>query len=283
MATGVVLIGILAWPLAAPADPLAPVRATNLTPFGATTLLLLAFVSGFIGYFLSWPYGREIGILAAPSGLAVWALRSGYLSTLIQTKPTLAQRQAIFASLLWEPLFWLLVVAAGFMGVIAAQKLRPSPPTAQAPHEPNSKLGKHIAAVIALALSALLAQIAIRIFAPDFSAPHSTAVAQPPTRQIAFAVLVSFGFAAFLVKKLLRVSYAWPILASAIATAISIRTYLKKDVIAHFLDSQPANFFPDVVSSVLPLQMVTFGVLGSVIGYWLAVRYDYWRRHESSQ
>jgi hypothetical protein len=28
------------------------------------------------------------------------------------------------------------------------------------------------------------------------------------------------------------------------------------------------------------VQMVAFGALGSVAGYWMAIRFDYWRKHE---
>jgi len=26
--------------------------------------------------------------------------------------------------------------------------------------------------------------------------------------------------------------------------------------------------------------MVAFGTIGSIAGYWMAIRYDYWRKHE---
>jgi hypothetical protein len=42
----------------------------------------------------------------------------------------------------------------------------------------------------------------------------------------------------------------------------------------------PAAFFPNSVISILPIQMVAFGTLGSVAGYWMAIRYEYWRKHE---
>jgi hypothetical protein len=93
-AIGVLLIGILAWPYA---EPFGAVKAMGSN--GAVVLIVLAFVAGFIGYFVSWPYGRQIGILAAPSGLAIWAVRSGSMAGLIQLNPTAVQRQALVASL----------------------------------------------------------------------------------------------------------------------------------------------------------------------------------------
>ena len=118
---GIVLIGLLAWPLAAPVEPF---RVISVPAFGgALALMGLAFLAGLIGYFVSWPYGREIGILAVPAGLAVWAVWCGNMTELMRLAPTLAQRQALFAALKWEPIFWLAIVAAGFGGVLIGQRL----------------------------------------------------------------------------------------------------------------------------------------------------------------
>ncbi|UCC23404.1 MAG: hypothetical protein JSW23_04955, partial [Planctomycetota bacterium] len=70
---GIVLIGILAWPLAAPPEPFWPVLvfAGVISLTDVIVLALLALAAGFVAYFLSWPYGREIAILAVPSGLTV--------------------------------------------------------------------------------------------------------------------------------------------------------------------------------------------------------------------
>ncbi len=105
-------------------------------------------------------------------------------------------------------------------------------------------------------------------------------MAQPTVGQIVFAVLVSFGLAAFVVKRFLHASYIWPTIASALVTAFAISIYVKKDVLQYLVQNWPAAFFSNAVISILPVQMVAFGTLGSIIGYWAAVRYDYWRKHE---
>ena len=48
-ALGIGVLGLLAWPLAAPADPLTPVRAWSISPSGTLALLVLAFGLGFVG------------------------------------------------------------------------------------------------------------------------------------------------------------------------------------------------------------------------------------------
>ena len=277
------MIGILAWPIAAPAEPFGVVSLTAgvISFSGAITLAAVAFLAGFIAYFLSWPYGREIGILAVPAGLAIWAVRCGDMAGLMRLNPTLAQRQELLAVLKWEPVFWLVIVAAGFAGVLVGQKIQPRPEPARGREKANSKSNRYLNPAIALVFSGLIAGFCIGIFAQDvriFDSKLGLVVAQPAIGQIVFAVLVSFGLAAFAVKKFLNASYIWPTIASAVVTAFVITTYLKQDVLQHLAGRWPAVFFPSAVTSILPVQMVAFGALGSVAGYWLAVRYGHWRR-----
>ena len=269
-AVGVLLIGILAWPMSEPFGRVAAMGSRD-----AIILTALAFVAGFIGYYVSWPYGREIGILAAPSGLAIWAARSGKMGGLIQLNPTITERQALTASFRWEPFFWLAIVAAGFLGVLLARKLSPNK-NQIAQEESKSGPDKYAKAVIALVLSIAIAQFCIRIIAQDVRL--DPVIGQPAVAQVIFAVLVSFGAAAFVAKKFLNVSYIWPSIASAFVTAVMTSIYAKD--IPNLAQNWPPVFFPNSVISVLPVQMVAFGTLGSVAGYWMAIRFDYWRKHE---
>ncbi len=283
VATGVVLIGILAWPLAASSEPLAAVRASDIGLGGKITLVVLAFLTGFIAYFVSWPHGREIGILAVPSGLAIWAVRSGSMTTLMQLNPTAAQRQALFTTFKWDSIFWLVIVAAGFAGVLLGQKILSSTRPAETQKKSNSKPVHYLNAIIALAVSAFIAQFCIRIFAQDvkvFDNTLGSVMAQPSVGQIVFAVLLSFKLAAFVVKKFLDVSYIWPAIATVLVTAFAASAYANQAVLQYFVKTWPAAFFTNSVISILPLQIVAFGTLGSIAGYWMAVRYKYWRKHE---
>ncbi len=280
-ATGVVLIGILAWPMAVPSEPFGAMRASDLSFGGAIILVILACLAGFIAYFVSWPYGREIGILAAPAGLAVWAVRCGSMTNLIQLNPTEAQRQALLTTLKWDSIFWLAVVAAGFAGVLLAQKILSSPSPDEAQKKTESKPIKYLNAIIALVGSVFIAQFCIRIFAQDVKVIDiGSVVAQPSIGQIVYAVLASFGLAAFVVKKFLDVSYIWPTIATVLVTAFAVSSYAKQEVLQYFVNTWPAAFFANSVISILPLQIVAFGTLGSIAGYWMGVRYSYWRQHE---
>jgi len=274
---GATLVYGVGWHLAGSSDRIGEIAYGRVSP-----LVVLAFMAGLIGYFVSWPYGREIGILAAPSGLAVWSFRSGSVATLIQQNPAIAQRRELVESLRFEPIFWLVVVAAGFAGVLLAQRIRPSRKLKETQEKPDSSPAKYINVLVALAGSGLIARFCVRICAQDVRMSDNnlgSVVAQPAAAQIAFAVLVSLGVAAFAVKKLLDVSYVWPALATALVTAFSMHTY-SQDA-PYLAQTWPAAFFSDAVASVLPVQMVAFGALGSVAGYWMAVRYGYWRKHET--
>ncbi|UCE99218.1 MAG: hypothetical protein JSV82_08620 [Planctomycetota bacterium] len=284
VAVGVILIGFAALPLAAPAEPfgVVSVLAGDMTTRGAVILVAVAFVTGIIAYFLSWPHGRQIGILAVPAGLSIWALRYGSMADLVRVNSTSVQRLALFDALKWEPLFWLGIVAAGFGGVLMGQKLRAVPQPEKNRQESNSKSNKYLNIIIALVGSVLIAQFCIRVFAQDvkmFDVRLGSVVAQPSVGQIVFAVLVSFGIAAFVVKEFLDVSYIWPVVSSALVTGFVIMIYIRQDVVQQLVERQPVVFFSNAVVSILPVQMVAFGTLGSIVGYWLAIRYNYLRKH----
>ena len=280
MAAGAILIGFLAWPLAAPPEPfgIVSVTAGTVSTGGAVILALLA---GFIGCFVSRPYGRQISILAAPAGLTIWALRSGNMVSLIRrTAP--AKQAELFAALRWEPLFWLAIVAAGFAGVLLAEKVNQRFGADKPVQKSQITLNMKLNIIIALAASVLIAQLCISAFAQNvrlIDQKAGSVVAQPTTGQIVFAVFFSFGIAAFVAKKFLNVSYIWPIIASAFVTALAVMSYGRQDVLRHLSSNWPTIFFSHAVMSILPLQIVAVGTLGSIAGYWMAIRYNYWRKY----
>jgi hypothetical protein len=278
-AIGVALVGILAKLVAAPSEPFG-----NVNFIGASALVIFAFLAGLIGYFVSWPYGRHIGVLAAPFGLAVWAIRTDSMTSLMQLRPTVIQRQELLAQIRWEPIFWLIVVGAGFAGMLLAQKVHPGAMSEQKREKSNPKLTGYLNGIVALVGSALITDFFIKMFAQDVKMMDSrlgSVVGQPAVGQIAFAVFVSFGIAAFVVKKFLDADYFWPILASILVTAFAESVYAGQSTLQYLVQTWPAAFYPNSVVCVLPVQMIAFGTLGSVAGYWMAIRYNYWRKHET--
>lgn len=277
-ALGVLLLGIWAWPIAAPIDPFGPVRAANVSLGGAISLVLLAISTSLIAYFISWPFGREIAVFAVPCGLSIWAFRSGSMSHLMKLYPTLHDRQVFFTALKWEPFFWLFIVFVGFAGVFLAKKFLSKPEIQEPPANSNHKPNIYLNAIIALVISVVLVQVCISILARGAilnDRRFGSLVAQPTIGQIFFAVSISFGIAGFIVKKFLNASYLWPIIAIILVTFFNVSTYAKNEVLQYFIERYPTTFFSQTALSILPVQMVAFGSLGSIIGWWLAASSNY--------
>jgi len=285
-AVGVVLIGILAWPLVAPSEPFGIVSITSgdISAADATSVLALAFCCGLAAYWLAWPYGREIGILAVPSGLAVWAVRSGNLAGCLQIHPAFPIRRQLYDTLMWEPLFWLAIVGAGFAGVLLAAKIKSPPRTAEAQDGGAKTKSSIFSNFIAFAASVILALLIIGIVAQDVQTPDKnlgSIVGQPAIGQIVFGILLAFGAAAFIAKLFLNANHLASIIASAAVTALAIKIYGSNASLEYLAGYYPPQFFTNPILSILPIQIVAFGAFGSVAGYWLAVQYSYWRTHHS--
>lgn len=282
-ALGLLVIGIVAWPVAAPTDPLEPVRVSGMGSLGALALVPLAFGLGLVAYFLTWPHGREIGILTVPFGLTVWAIRSGPMRALTQSHPLAAEREALLASLRFESVYWLLVVAAGFVGVLVAQYLRPATGTRPtlAKAKTYFKTDTVLTVVMSIMVTVLIAQFLLGAFAQNLPTIVKSSFAQPATAQIVFAGIAAFLAAAFVVKKFFGLSYVWPVVASVLVIPFAQVAYYRGDTVQRFAETEPATAFPHATLAILPVQLVALAAIGSVIGYWLALQYDYWRTHEA--
>ena len=285
MAAGAVLIGLLGWPLVKPADPLGAITifAGNITVLEVLVCGVLAFLSGVVAYLVCWPYGWQIGPLAGPTGLAVWGLRSGDMSSLLRMNYTLAQRQTLYAGLRWEGFFWLAIVAASYLGVVAAHKLAGSKAQVQEGNNSgNFTATKVLSIVTAVVLTIVITQFLIGVLAQDVKMPDNQVglvVGQPSVGQIAFAVAVSFGIAAFVAKKFLEVSYVYPAIAAAGLVYFAITFFAaKQDILEHMVKAWPVAFFMRATCAILPLQMVAFAAVGSIAGYWLGARYRHFRK-----
>ena len=120
------------------------------------------------------------------------------------------------------------------------------------------------------------------VFVDDVATSRNITPTQPPIGQIIFGVTTAFAVAAFVVKKFANLSYLCPAVASAFGIAFAEILYGHAETIRQFAETRPATFFPHSALTILPVQFVALGTLGSIIGYWLAVRYDWWRKHESA-
>jgi len=124
-------------------------------------------------------------------------------------------------------------------------------------------------------------QFLIGAFVQNLVMPN-TAAAQPAVGQIIFGVAAAFAVAAFVVKRFLDLSYLWPAVASLFVVALAEALHYHAAMIQQYAETYPAPLFPHSVFAILPVQLVALGTLGSILGYWMAVRYDYWRKHETA-
>ncbi len=290
MAIGILLLGIIAWPQIAPAIPNGAItlHESNITIVNAIVCAALAFAAGFIAYFASWPFGADIAPLAAPAGIAFWTFKSGQMSSLLRINTaltineTVQKRQALYAVLKWESIFWIALVAAGFAGAKLAEKIRKANKPIDDKEIGNSNNYKTLSIATAIILSIAISQFAMSIFAQDVQMHDSeigSVVGQPGNGQIAFALLLSFAIAAFVSKKFLDASYIFPTIAACGLSYYAVWMAAKPDVLQHMIETWPEVFYSRSTSAVLPIQIVAFGAIGSVAGYWSAIKYAYWRKH----
>ena len=277
--TGVIILGLGGWNMAKSPDPLGAISIANgnITIVKAILCILLSFLAGFGAYLVSCPAGQVVAPLAAPAGLAFWALNSGDMRILLLTNSTLPQRQALFSLLRWECLFWLLLVAAGWLGAAVAGKMLGHPLRHTfATGQDKFNFSKVLRAGLALAVGVIIATFAIGIFAQDVrwgDTALGTVIGQPGTSQTALAVYLAFLTVAFLATAFLQINYIIPTLSAALVSFLALNSYLKPNVLEQMVNNWPVAYFPRAVCAILPLQMAAFAAIGSITGFWLGVRY----------
>jgi len=288
LAIGAAMLGAGGWPLVRPEDPEAAITLVNcpMTISAALLCLLLAFGAGFAAYFAAWPAGKIFAPYAAPTGMAVWAMHSGSMHQLLMYHHDLPQRQALYSALRWEGLFWLLVCAAGYLGVLAASKLAGAKIVILGTYNSQKPKGAGLWGNAALALAAAVAigWVAIGVLVQDIHHPDpqlGSVVGQPGNRQIAFGVFAAFCLAGYLVKYGLKIGYLPVAAASAALTFAATTQLLSGDTLAHLAGAWPAAYFTHAVNAITPLQMTAFAWLGAVTGYWMAVKFHHqqWQQH----
>lgn len=280
------LLGFLPWGIIKPdAAGVFSLLTGNVSISDLLICAALAFAAGFAASAVCTPFGGQIGIIAAPAGMAVWALKSAPISKLFQTMPSVQSRLNIYNGLKFESFIWLALAACGFVGAIIADKIfRRKPINLPDNFKPAYKIPEFAQIAVAVIATVFIANILINALALGVGFPDSRlnrVVAQPANSQIAFAVMIAFGLCAFLAKLLLSSKAVWPAMASSIITYYFTISYAKSGTLTQLAQLWPAVFFYKPVMAVLPIQMVSFACIGAVWGYWLAVRYHIWRTEQS--
>jgi cellobiose-specific phosphotransferase system component IIC len=176
----------------------------------------------------------------------------------------------IYMSLRWEGAFWLLVVAAGYVGVKLAARLCGDTGKAE-----ETEIKKQATGEIALPLvvTSAIAWPLVNILAQSPKIPVikvGTIYSQPYQAQIAFALLAGFGIAGYLVRRYMKVRLEIPII-STVLFSLGAAIYCGRDSIQSLALNMPPSFFKFPICSILPIQIIAFGSLGVLVGYAIAV------------
>ena len=207
---------------------------SGITIPGVLLCLLLAFAAGFCAWFVAWPAGRIFALYAVPTGLAIWAMQSGTMHRLLLEYHDAAGRQILYGALRWEGVFWLLVCAAGYLGVWVASKAAGTKIVILGQYDSEKPQGVNVLINVALAVAVTLAVtwFAVGFFAQDVHQPDpalGSVVGQPGNRQIAFGVFAAFCLAAYLVKYALKIGYLPVAAASALLSFFGATQLLRGD------------------------------------------------------
>jgi hypothetical protein len=285
-AIGVMLVGFLPWSRIQPAnDGVFALLSHNISFTDLIICGLLSLAAGFVASAVCTPYGFPIGVIAVPAGMSVWAYKSAAISTLFQAVPAVNARAAVYASLRFEAFIWVVLMLLGILGAYAADKLfRRTNLNLPDKFNPSVKLESSTAIAVALVSTIILGIFLLNILATDIGYPDKQfgfVFGQPANLQIIFGVVITFMACSFCAKLYLGVNYIWPVIGTALVSLVSIVVFGKKAALGYMTASWAPVFFSKTVISILPVQMVAFGSLGCVWGYWLAVRYRFWRDYEA--
>ncbi len=289
---GLLLMGLASLPVAADCNlnNTATFFDHTLSIFNWLLILIAAAVTGFAAYFVSWPYGGKLAPVAVAAGLLPIALKTNSAAIIMQANSLSQQKAAAFMSFRWEVVLWLAVLASGFMAIKLAQKMKPVREIDENTNETNDSNEKtdknkndYIMAVLAVIGSAFIAAVIIKIIARDVmfvdGQLNKNVAAAANVPQVFLAVTVAFGVGAFVFKKFFNACYIWSIMSSFLVCWFAATVSGKVELVEHMQVNWPANFFLEPAAAILPVQMVCFSAIGAIVGYWLAVRYDWWKQH----
>ena len=280
LTVGIVVLGFLGYSLLKNPMPLTGITfyQGGITIVEIAICIALAFAASIIAYFAAYPSGATMAPLAAPAGLAYIVFRSGNMLSLININSSADQRQLLYSALKFEGFYFLLIILAGLLGVVVAMRITGKKLQLTTPRNLHKfKFNKALAILISVVAAAVISQFVIGILAQNVRYRDlelgGTVIGQVDTGQIAFAVITAFALAAFAIEYLLGVNYLAATFAASLLTFYSLKFYANPAVLEHMAKNWPAAFYNRAICSILPIQMITFGAIGSIAGYFGAVKF----------
>jgi hypothetical protein len=284
LTAGALIVAAIGYPLVQPEDPLGAISlfTGEISVVSGAILIGLGFAAGIVGTLVCQPLGGALGPFAAPAGVATLAMTSGGLRQLLLTHHTLDQRNAMYAGLRWELLFWLAVCAAGYLGSYLTAKLISGKADAEKTPEIEKKANYWTNCGIAAVIAAAIVYFTIGIFAQDIRQIDENlgfVVGHPGSRQIAFGVFAAVGIAGFAAKHLLDTHFIPVVVGAAMIYIGMFSKYIGSDTLAYMVKTWPIDFFPNSIYAILPIQFAPFAIFGAMTGYWISVYLRYHAEH----
>jgi hypothetical protein len=273
---GALFVGAFGWPLVKPVDPMGPVTVLTgeISVPDGIVLILFGFIAGAVGTLVTYPLGSALGPFAAPAGAAVLAVAGGSMRNLLLYNQDAESRSLLYASLRWELLLWLAVCAAGLAGAFMVSRFVKTrliiPGRLKKPSSVTLING-----LIAAIASGAVVYFTIGFFAQDLrqlDPQLGTVIGLPGNGQIAFGVFVSIGLSAFLVKYFAKQDYYWTIIGAAALYFLMYARLSGSETLGYLTKNWPIDYLPHAIYGITPLQFASWGVLGALTGYWIAVR-----------
>jgi MFS family permease len=198
------------------------------------------------------------------------------MRSLLLTHAAYEQRMEVYHFLRLEPLFWIALLLCGAAGVWLARKTIPPKidPLARDPQKLNSN--RIFSMIVAVVASGVVVLLTIGLFAQDVSYPDAQigkVTGQPGTRQVAFAVLASFTLAGFLIKYFLDCDHYLAVAAGPILYFFVISKTCGPQILQYMSQNWAIAYFPNTLSAILPIQIISVSAIGAMAGQWLAVKY----------
>ncbi len=269
-----------AWQWVRPANPALPVSIAGHVNIGMAVIIatIIGIILTVIGYKITGKHGPYIAFLGIPFGLGLWSILGGNVEAIFVRMDNLSDQKAIYLQFIIESILWCIPVLAGLivtnLMIIKQSKTNNDLKESERFIDFLSGIKNWQNLLKATSLTAILSVIFLVILSKaqyekfiqlDHSAVKLSVVIT--TGQAIFSIVTSFCLATLIVHQFFRLGII-NFFPSIILTSFIIYTY-GKFIQGGDSDNIPAVFVTPhgVVSTILPIILVAFGVPAITWGY----------------
>jgi hypothetical protein len=268
-----VIFGVLLWPAISPESPYEIISIANGS-FGFAGFAIFAaaaFLCGALVAVLPGDFGLDASRTAVPLGISVAAVRGGFVTDATARLSDISQISGTYNIFAIESFLWAVIAAAGFAGSFAARKITDQD-TGLNDFTPLVKNWQRSITAVAAVTAVSMVVISILAVSPGLRDRelHGLMI-QPGNGQTAFAVLATFTLCGWAGMRYFNINYL-PACISAVILPVAIRLFaFKQEDILNLTQRYPLTFLTNPNLAITPVIIISFGMIGAVCGYWLAV------------